>query len=56
LKIRLQDNIPNDPDALHSLQIKTPQWELIRLDQVAEIRVIRVTPGLVGRHANFVRC
>ncbi len=48
IAIRLPDNIRNDPDALRSLQIKTPQGELIRLDQVAEIRVVR-GPIIINR-------
>jgi cobalt-zinc-cadmium resistance protein CzcA len=48
IAIRLPDNIRNDPDALHSLQIKTPQGELIRLDQVAEIRTVR-GPIIINR-------
>jgi cobalt-zinc-cadmium resistance protein CzcA len=48
IAIRLPDNIRNDPDGLRSLQIKTPQGELIRLDQVAEIRVVR-GPIIINR-------
>jgi cobalt-zinc-cadmium resistance protein CzcA len=48
IAIRLPDNIRNDPDALRSLQIKTPQGELIRLDQVAEIRTVR-GPIIINR-------
>jgi cobalt-zinc-cadmium resistance protein CzcA len=48
IALRLPDNIRNDPDALRSLQIKTPQGELIRLDQVAEIRIVR-GPIIINR-------
>jgi heavy metal efflux system protein len=48
IAIRLPDNIRNDPNALRSLQIKTPQRELIWLDQVAEIRIVR-GPIIINR-------
>jgi heavy metal efflux system protein len=41
IALRLPDNLRNDPDALRALQLKTSQGELVRLDQVAEIRVVR---------------
>jgi cobalt-zinc-cadmium resistance protein CzcA len=46
--IRLPDQLRNDPDALRGLQIKTPQGELVRLDQVAEIRTVR-GPIIINR-------
>jgi cobalt-zinc-cadmium resistance protein CzcA len=48
IALRLPDNIRNDPDGLRSLQIKTSQGELIRLDQVAEIRIVR-GPIIINR-------
>ncbi len=46
--IRLPDNVRNDPEALKSLQVKTPQGELVRLDQLAEIRTVR-GPIIINR-------
>ncbi len=48
IAIRLPINFRNDPENLKSLQIKTPQGELVRLDQVAEIRTIR-GPIIINR-------
>jgi len=46
--IRLPDQLRNNPDALRGLQSKTPQGELVRLDQVAEIRTVR-GPIIINR-------
>ena len=48
IALRLPDSVRNDPEALKSLQIKTPQGELVRLDQLAEIRTVR-GPILINR-------
>ena len=48
IAIRLPASFRNDPDQLRALQIKTAQGELIRLDQVAEIRSVR-GPVLINR-------
>ena len=48
IALRLPATLRNDPEQLRSLQIKTPQGELIRLDQVAEIRQVR-GPILINR-------
>ena len=48
LAIRLPANVRNDPEALASLEIKTPQGELVRLDQLAEIRTVR-GPIIINR-------
>jgi len=50
IAIRLPDNVRNDPEALRSLQIKTPQGELIRLDQIATIRTVR-GPIIINRES-----
>ncbi len=48
IAIRLPSSTRNDLDTIHTLQIKTPQSELVRLDQVAEIRDVR-GPILINR-------
>ena len=48
IAIRLPADIRNDPERLRSLQIKTPKGELIRLDQVAEIKTVG-GPILINR-------
>ena len=48
IAIRLPAYIRNDPERLRSLQIKTPQGELVRLDQVAEIKAVG-GPILINR-------
>ncbi len=48
IAIRLPAEIRNDPERLRSLQIKTPKGELIRLDQVAEIKTVG-GPILINR-------
>ena len=48
IAIRLPLKFRNDPENLRSLQIKTPQGELVRLDQLAEIRQVR-GPILINR-------
>ena len=48
IAIRLPSDIRNDPERLRSLQLKTPQGELVRLDQVAEIKTVG-GPILINR-------
>ncbi|GAA3764375.1 efflux RND transporter permease subunit [Terriglobus aquaticus] len=48
IAIRLPADIRNDPERLRSLQIKTPQGELVRLDQVAEVKTVG-GPILINR-------
>ena len=48
IAIRLPASLRNDPEQLRALQIKTPQGELIRLDQIAEIRTVG-GPVLINR-------
>ncbi len=48
IAVRLPAAVRNDPEALRSLQIKTPQGELVRLDQLAEIRTVR-GPIIINR-------
>ncbi len=48
IAVRLPEALRNDPEQLRSLQIKTPQGELVRLDQVAEIRTVG-GPILINR-------
>jgi cobalt-zinc-cadmium resistance protein CzcA len=48
IAIRLPASMRNDPEQLRSLQIKTPQGELVRLDQLAEIRTVG-GPILINR-------
>ena len=48
IAIRLPADIRNDPERLRSLQIKTPQGEIVRLDQVAEIKAVG-GPILINR-------
>ena len=48
IAIRLPLKFRNDPENLRSLQIKTPQGELVRLDQLADIRQVR-GPILINR-------
>lgn len=48
IALRLPADMRNDPEQLRSLQIKTPQGELVRLDQLAEIRTVG-GPILINR-------
>ena len=48
IAIRLPARLRNDPENLKALQIKTPEGELVRLDQLAEIRTIR-GPIIINR-------
>ncbi len=48
IAFRLPANLRNDPEQLRALQFKTPDGELVRLDQVAEIREVR-GPILINR-------
>ena len=48
IAIRLPQTFRNEPENLRSLQLKTPQGELVRLDQLAEVRQVR-GPILINR-------
>jgi cobalt-zinc-cadmium resistance protein CzcA len=48
IAIRLPDAYRNDPDNLRSLEIKTPQGEVVRLDQIARIVEVR-GPVVINR-------
>ena len=48
IAVRLPANLRNDPEQLRSLQLKTPQGELVRLDQLAEIHNVG-GPILINR-------
>ena len=48
IAIRLPESYRNDPDNLRSLEIKTPQGELVRLDQIARIAEVR-GPVVINR-------
>ncbi len=48
IAFRLPANLRNDPEQLRALQLKTPNGELVRLDQVSEIREVR-GPILINR-------
>lgn len=48
IAIRLPADIRNDPERLRALQIKTPQGELVRLDQVAQVKTVG-GPILINR-------
>ena len=48
IAIRLPEAYRNDPDNLRSLELKTPQGELVRLDQIARIVEVR-GPVVINR-------
>ena len=48
IAVRLPASVRNDPEALRALQIKTPDGELVRLDQLAEVRTVR-GPIIINR-------
>ena len=48
IAFRLPSTLRNDPEKLRALDFKTPNGELVRLDQVAEIRQVR-GPILINR-------
>ena len=48
IAFRLPATLRNDPEQLRALQLKTPDGELVRLDQVATIRQVR-GPILINR-------
>ena len=50
IALRLPALLRNDPEKLRSLQLKTPQGELVRLDQLAEIRQVR-GPIIINRES-----
>ena len=41
IAFRLPATLRNDPEQLSALQLKTPDGELVRLDQVATVRQVR---------------
>ena len=54
IAVRLPPDIRNDPERLRSLQIKTPHGELVRLDQVADIKSVG-GPILINREQAYRR-
>ncbi len=48
ISVRLPDNLRNDPEALKELILRAPGGELVRLDQVAQIRTVR-GPEIISR-------
>jgi len=48
IALRLPDNLRNDPDYLRGLQIKTASGDLIRLDQIAQVRSVP-GPNIISR-------
>ncbi len=50
IAIRLPLDFRNDPEKLRSLEVRTPQGEYVRLDQLAEIRQVR-GPILINRES-----
>jgi cobalt-zinc-cadmium resistance protein CzcA len=48
IAIRLPDSMRNNPLELQALQVKTPNGELVRLDQLAEIRTV-LGPIIINR-------
>ncbi len=51
IAIRLPEAYRNDPDHLRSLEIKTPQGEVVRLDQIARIVQVRGPVVINREHA-----
>ena len=48
IAVRLPAAVRNDPETLRALQIKAPNGELVRLDQLAEVRTVR-GPIIINR-------
>ena len=48
ISVRLPDNLRNNPDVLKELVIRAPGGELVRLNQVAEVRTVR-GPEVISR-------
>jgi len=48
ISVRLPDRVRNDADALQELILRAPGGELVRLDQVAQIRTVR-GPEVISR-------
>ena len=48
ISVRLPDSVRNDADALQELILRAPGGELVRLDQVAQIRTVR-GPEVISR-------
>ena len=48
ISVRLPDSLRNDPDALKELVLRAPGGELVRLDQVAQVRTVR-GPEIISR-------
>jgi cobalt-zinc-cadmium resistance protein CzcA len=41
ISIKLPENLRNDPDALRNIVVRAPGGELVRLNQIAQVRTIR---------------
>lgn len=48
ISVRLPEHLRNDPDALKQLTLRAPSGELVRLDQVADVRMVR-GPEVISR-------
>ena len=48
ISVRLSENLRNDPEALKQLILRAPGGELIPLDQVAKVRIVR-GPEVISR-------
>jgi len=48
ISVRVPENLRNNPDALKELALRAPRGELVRLNQVAEIRTLR-GPEVISR-------
>jgi cobalt-zinc-cadmium resistance protein CzcA len=48
ISVRLPESLRNDPDALKQLVLRAPGGELVRLDQVARVRIVR-GPEVISR-------
>ncbi|HEY3455848.1 MAG TPA: CusA/CzcA family heavy metal efflux RND transporter [Bryobacteraceae bacterium] len=48
ISVRLSENLRNDPEALKQLVVRAPGGELIPLDQVAKVRIVR-DPEVISR-------
>jgi cobalt-zinc-cadmium resistance protein CzcA len=48
ISVRLPDNLRNNPDVLKDLVMRAPGGELVRLNQVAEVRTVR-GPEVISR-------
>jgi cobalt-zinc-cadmium resistance protein CzcA len=48
ISVRLPDELRNDPEALEQLVLRAPGGEIVRLDQVARVRIVR-GPEVISR-------